>query len=220
MVDPYQAGYYDFHGNPQKDGGVGANVAPKSKSDHEEMGIPENAPTLAVPGDWNMQRPEFYLYEGTMWYKREFDCVARPGRRQFLWFGAANYRAIAFLNGQKVGEHEGGFTPFQFEVTGKLKERGNAADRDGGRHAPRRRRSANHDRLVELRRPDARRPPAGRARNLHRGLLHPTGEGLRRPHRSVGARQWSAQGTGGDHTHRRGRRERSRRRPARTARRA
>jgi len=126
MVDPYQSGYYDFHGNPQKDGGVGANLAPKSKSDHEEMGIPENAPSLAVPGDWNMQRPEFYLYEGTIWYKREFSFAARPGRRQFLWFGAANYRAIAFLNGHQVGEHEGGFTPFQFEVTGKLKDSGNA----------------------------------------------------------------------------------------------
>ena len=126
MVDPYQAGYYDFHGIPRKDGGVGANVAPKSKSDHEELGIPDTSPSLDVPGDWNTQRPEFYLYEGTIWYKREFDSAVRPGRRQFLWFGAANYRAIVFLNGKQIGEHEGGFTPFQFEVTGKVKERGNA----------------------------------------------------------------------------------------------
>src|ERR1035437_9358565 len=41
MVDPYRMGYYDFHGKPQKDGGVGANRAPKSKSDHEELGIPD-----------------------------------------------------------------------------------------------------------------------------------------------------------------------------------
>jgi beta-glucuronidase len=138
MVDPYQAGYYDFHGKPQKNGGVGANHAPKSKSDHEEMGIPENSPTLAVPGDWNTQDPKFYLYESTIWYKREFDCAAATrASRQFLWFGAANYHAIVFLNGRQIGEHEGGYTPFQFEVTGKLLEHGNAliVMVDASRHA-------------------------------------------------------------------------------------
>jgi beta-glucuronidase len=137
MVDPYQAGYYDFHGNPPKDGGVGANLAPKSKSDHEEFGIPDTSPILDVPGDWNTQRADLFLYESTIWYKREFDAALRAGRRQFLWFGAANYRAIAFLNGKRIGEHQGGFTPFQFEVTGKLKERGNAliVMVDSSRHA-------------------------------------------------------------------------------------
>jgi beta-glucuronidase len=125
MVDPYQAGYYDFHGNPPADGGVGANLAPKSKADHEEFGIPDTSPVLEVPGDWNTQRADLFLYESTVWYKREFDATVHPGRRQFLWFGAANYRAIVFLNGKQIGGHEGGYTPFQFEVTGKLKDRGN-----------------------------------------------------------------------------------------------
>jgi beta-glucuronidase len=78
-----------------------------------------------VPGDWNTQRPELLFYEGTVWYKRDFDYVVKPGRRVFLWFGAANYRAIVYLNGSKLGEHIGGFTPFQFEITSLLREKGN-----------------------------------------------------------------------------------------------
>jgi beta-glucuronidase len=43
-----------------------------------------------------------------------------------LQFGAAAQRAIVWLNGRRLGDHEGGFTPFAFEVTGKLRLRGNS----------------------------------------------------------------------------------------------
>ena len=137
LIDPYLSGYYDFHGKLLGEKGIGANRAPKSLSDHEENGIPDNSPTLTVPGDWNTQRPDLYYYESAVWYKRQFDFQAKPGRRQFLWFGAANYHAVVFLNGKQIGEHEGGFTPFQFEVTGKLQPRGNAliVMVDASRHA-------------------------------------------------------------------------------------
>jgi beta-glucuronidase len=129
LMDPYEAGYYDFHLNPIPDGGLGANREPAGKDDKYELAFLPDSPTLQVPGDWNTQKPELLWYEGTIWYRRTFDApaaVVQPSHRQFLWFGAANYRAIVFLNGKKIGEHEGGFTPFQFEVTGQLKERGNA----------------------------------------------------------------------------------------------
>jgi beta-glucuronidase len=127
LMDPYEAGYYDFHLHPIPDGGLGANRVPAGKSDKYELAFLPAAPTLQVPGDWNTQKPELLWYEGTIWYRREFDHAAPAApSRQFLWFGAANYRAIVFLNGKKLGEHEGGFTPFQFEVTGLLKDRANA----------------------------------------------------------------------------------------------
>jgi len=55
----------------------------------------------------------------------DFDCVKQPGHRIFVWFGAANYRAMVFLNGAKIGEHAGGFTPFQFEITDQVRDRAN-----------------------------------------------------------------------------------------------
>jgi beta-glucuronidase len=65
------------------------------------------------------------FYEGSIWYKKDFDYARQPGRRVFVWFGAANYRAMVFLNGTKLGEHVGGFTPFQFEITGLVRDKGN-----------------------------------------------------------------------------------------------
>lgn len=82
----------------------------------------EGGMTLDVPGDWNSQNPEFVYYEAPMWYKRNFDYTPQPNTRQFLHFAAVCTNAIVYLNGEELGKHKGGFTPFQFEVTGKLQE--------------------------------------------------------------------------------------------------
>ena len=58
------------------------------------------SPTLHVPGDWNSQRPELMLYEGTVWYEKSFTYHPLVGRRAFLYVGAANYRAHVWINGQ------------------------------------------------------------------------------------------------------------------------
>src|SRR6202012_4558054 len=62
-----------------------------------------------------------FFYKEPGWYRRLFQARAVEGKRYFLYFGAVNYEAAVYLNGQKLGEHKGGFTPFQFEVTGQLK---------------------------------------------------------------------------------------------------
>jgi beta-glucuronidase len=124
IVDPYESGYYDYRYKPQKDGGYAANKKPKDKSDLVEYDF-DTAGRLQVPGDWNTQRPELLFYEGSIWYKRDFDYARKPGRRYFVWFGAANYDAMVWMNGTKLGEHVGGFSPFQFEVTNLLRDRGN-----------------------------------------------------------------------------------------------
>jgi len=77
--------------------------------------------TLSVPGDWNTQRDELYYYEGTIWYRKRFQFQVKENKRIFLYFGAVNYEAIVFVNGKEIGQHVGGFTPFNFEVTGLLK---------------------------------------------------------------------------------------------------
>ena len=124
IVDPYDNGYFDYRHQPVAGGGFAANRKPQSKSEHIEYDF-DTSPQLEVPGDWNTQRPELFFYEGSVWYQRNFDYQLRPGRRLFVWFGAANYDAIVFLNGTRLGEHVGGFTPFQFEITGLVREKGN-----------------------------------------------------------------------------------------------
>jgi beta-glucuronidase len=88
----------------------------------------DSAPDISVPGDWNTQtNPRLFWYEGLGWYRRKFDAPApAAGQRVFLYFEAANYRSHVYLNGEKLGVHEGGFTPFAFELTGKLKPTGNS----------------------------------------------------------------------------------------------
>ena len=124
IVDPYSVGARDYRGHPDFERGFGANRKPQTPSELVEYDF-DRSPRLAVPGDWNTQRPELLLYEGPMWYKRDFDYHLEPGRRLFVRFGAANYRAIVLLNGKKIGEHIGGFTPFNFEITALVKEKGN-----------------------------------------------------------------------------------------------
>jgi beta-glucuronidase len=81
---------------------------------------------LSVPGDWNSQREALLFYEGMVWYRRTFDYRREPDARLFVYFGAANYAATVYLNGTKVGAHEGGFTPFCFEITDAVRETANS----------------------------------------------------------------------------------------------
>lgn len=56
-----------------------------------------------------------------LWYRRTFKLPDWPkDRRVRLNFGAVDYDAEVFINGQKVGEHIGGYTPFSFDITEKL----------------------------------------------------------------------------------------------------
>jgi beta-glucuronidase len=123
IVDPYESGYYDYRHQPRADGYF-KNVKPKNKSELIEYDF-DTSDELTVPGDWNSQRPELFFYEGTIWYKKSFDYQPKANTRAFVYFGAVNYLADVYLNGEKLGSHEGGFTPFDFEVTGKLKEKQN-----------------------------------------------------------------------------------------------
>src|SRR3984893_5441378 len=62
------------------------------------------------------------FYEGPVWYRREFRYRKRANARVFVYFGAANYQTTVYLNGEKLGQHEGGFTAFNFESTSLLRE--------------------------------------------------------------------------------------------------
>jgi beta-glucuronidase len=126
IVDPYDNGALDYRLQPRARGYF-KNDKPRSPSDLVEYDF-DRSPTLNVPGDWNTQRPELLYYEGPVWYERTFDAPGgprAPGGRLFLRFGAAAQRATVWLNGERLGAHEGGFTPFAFEITGRARARGN-----------------------------------------------------------------------------------------------
>ncbi len=55
------------------------------------------------------------------WYARDLRVPdAWRGRRVFLVIGAADWRTTAWLDGQELGTHEGGYTPFEFDLTSRL----------------------------------------------------------------------------------------------------
>src|SRR5215468_9728346 len=82
LLDPYDAGYFDFHMKPIADGGLGSNRVAADKGDKYELAFTALTPTLQVPGDWNTQRPELLWYEGSVWLRRTFDFTPKVSRRQ------------------------------------------------------------------------------------------------------------------------------------------
>lgn len=143
IVDPYENGYYDYRYQPFDQQATPSKNAyfmdakKQTPSDLIEYDF-DKALSLQVPGDWNTQAEKLYYYEGSVWYRKKFDApVTKKGERIFLNFGAVNYRADVYLNGKKLGTHEGGFTPFHYEITDPLKPHGNSlvVKVDNKRHA-------------------------------------------------------------------------------------
>ena len=120
IADPYREGWGSNpdHASPH---GYAANA-------HYVTGGPlvqydfSKSPTLNVPGDWNSQDKSLFYYEGLLWYQRAFTVHPRPHTHLFIHFGAANYAASIFVDGQHVCDHEGGFTPFDCEITSVAKD--------------------------------------------------------------------------------------------------
>lgn len=129
-IDPYRDGVAGFHGDPAGRGhrrwddldvGEARAADPLALFEYDM----DTAPRAELPASWLTHAPEMRHYQGLVWYQRRFDAAPAPGKRYFVRFGAANYAAEAWLNGQRLGRHEGGFTPFAFEVTGLLRASGN-----------------------------------------------------------------------------------------------
>ena len=118
FIDQYETGYYDYRRKPMQASSTffadRSFSADRTKLVEYDFDL---ASELQVPGDWNTQRPELYLYEGTVWYRKKFNAKPDAARRLFLYFGAANYEAVVGVNGKPVAKHLGGYTPFNIEIT-------------------------------------------------------------------------------------------------------
>ena len=118
IPDPFENGYYNHRYEPKDDGYFLAleHTDPAELIEYDFR----RSQLLDVPGDWNSQDERFFFYEGTMWYFKSFEFEPRNGRSYLLHFGGINYIANVWLNGEFLGRHEGGFTPFQFEAGSAL----------------------------------------------------------------------------------------------------
>lgn len=81
---------------------------------------------IAVPASWNDQFEDWRDYTGAAWYQTAFDLPwGWSGQRIFIRFNAVSYLTEVWLNGERLGEHEGGYLPFVFDITDRIKETGN-----------------------------------------------------------------------------------------------
>ena len=123
IVDVQEEGYYDYRMNVSR-WGFFQNAKPQKPEDLIEYDF-DKSPTMQIPSDWNTQDEKLFFYEGTVWFYRQFRVESselRDSNRSLLYFGAVNYDSHVYVNGQHVGHHIGGFTPFNYDVTDLLKE--------------------------------------------------------------------------------------------------
>lgn len=109
------SGFWDFRFDPDEVG----------KGQNWSQGFDAGQP-IAVPASWNDQFADARDYLGTGWYQTRFDLPMNwANQRLALRFNSVNYLAEVWLNGQLLGQHEGGHLPFVFDVTDRLRAEDN-----------------------------------------------------------------------------------------------
>ena len=78
--------------------------------------------TITVPFPWGSAFSQVKDEAPIAWYARTVQVPeAWQGQRIFLVIGACDWETQAWLDGQPLGTHRGGYTPFEFELTPRLK---------------------------------------------------------------------------------------------------
>ena len=72
---------------------------------------------VEVPHIWQTEK-KYVNYCGTAWYEKEFEVAELSSDKDlFVCFAAVDFHAMVWINDVYIGEHEGGFTPFEFNMT-------------------------------------------------------------------------------------------------------
>jgi beta-glucuronidase len=83
--------------------------------------LAEKAEPVTVPHSWPADE-KYRRYIGQALYERDFDAPSlKAGQIARLHFDAVYDVAQVWLNGKHIGTHEGGYTPFEFDITNLLK---------------------------------------------------------------------------------------------------
>ena len=87
-------------------------------------GPPPTWRSIVVPGTWQAQFDDLRQDASTAWYRFAFvlpDLAENAGPSSpphwYLHFGAVDYYATVWLNGALLGDHEGGYLPFEFDIS-------------------------------------------------------------------------------------------------------
>jgi len=86
--------------------------------------------SVNVPHDWSVEHPfseknegcTGYLPGGIGWYRLKF--TADPAKVNVLHFDGVYNNSSVFLNGEKLGDHPYGYSPFWFDISDKVKTDG------------------------------------------------------------------------------------------------
>ncbi|MCK5104390.1 MAG: glycoside hydrolase family 2, partial [Cyclobacteriaceae bacterium] len=77
---------------------------------------------ILVPFPWGSPLSEVENKDDIAWYKRQITIPSEwKGMRVFLVVGASDWLTKGWIDGQAVGQYQGGYTPFEFELTGHAK---------------------------------------------------------------------------------------------------
>ncbi len=80
---------------------------------------------VTVPGAWDIINQAMRGYEGVGWYSTTIaGPLAHADKIQSVHFGRIMYHTKVWLNGEYLGENIGGYLPFEFDVSGKLRPGG------------------------------------------------------------------------------------------------
>ncbi len=118
IIDPLENGYYDYRLRINGDGFF------RNRTDQAKNLVEydfSRSEQINVPGDWNSQADELFVYEGNVWYEKDFNISKDDTRRYVIYFGAINYHSIIYVNGERIGEHTGGYTSFNFDISKQIK---------------------------------------------------------------------------------------------------
>jgi hypothetical protein len=85
--------------------------------------------TIVVPFPWESELSEIHQVKNApkvAWYRRHFNVPKNFPLKDHVWlqFGAVDWRADVWINGRKLAVHEGGYTPFEVDISDALKREG------------------------------------------------------------------------------------------------
>ena len=99
---------------------------PKNKTQKTGMELIEynfeDAEKIQIPGAWNAQNEKLFFYRGPIWLFKKFNHSPKENVLTHLYIEGSNFTTKVFVNGSVVGEFEGGYVPFNFNISQFLRD--------------------------------------------------------------------------------------------------